>query len=338
MTAMAATIGRPAGAAAISPWLVAVGGGDPDLHGGAGHDDRQRRAALHRRRLVGAGHRQRMGHHQLSGGQRDHPADFRLARRRGWAGGIIFCCRSPCSPWRRHCAAWRRASNALIAFRVLQGLAGGGLQPSSQGILLDAFPPEKQGAAMTLFGIAALLAPVVGPTLGGYITDNYGWRWIFYLNVPVGLLALVMCSAVVDRSGLSEGRARPRCASNASDSIRSGLCLLSVTMVCWEIMLSKGQEWDWFGDPFCACRRCWSCSCVCLAGPDLSRAADRQSADQFSDAGGPEFPLLLHHHLLRVRRALRQHDDASRPAAIAVRLRRDDVGTGAFAGRDCLRS
>ena len=80
--------------------------------------------------------------------------------------------------------------NMLIFSRVLQGLAGGGLQPSSQGVLLDAFPPEKQGAAQTLFGIAALLAPVVGPTLGGYITDNYGWRWIFYLNVPVGLLAL----------------------------------------------------------------------------------------------------------------------------------------------------
>src|SRR3954453_16200896 len=85
----------------------------------------------------------------------------------------------------------------LIAARVLQGLAGGGLQPSSQGILLDAFPREKQGAAQALFGIAALLAPVVGPTLGGYITDNYGWRWIFYINVPVGLFSLLICHAVV---------------------------------------------------------------------------------------------------------------------------------------------
>src|SRR5512147_1270566 len=85
----------------------------------------------------------------------------------------------------------------LILFRVIQGLAGGGLQPSSQGVLLDAFPPEKQGTAQTIFGTAALLAPVVGPTLGGYITDNYGWRWIFFLNVPVGLLALFMCNAVV---------------------------------------------------------------------------------------------------------------------------------------------
>src|SRR5690349_22811193 len=85
----------------------------------------------------------------------------------------------------------------LIFSRVLQGLAGGGLQPSSQGVLLDAFPKEKQGAAQTVFGIAALLAPVVGPTLGGYITDNYGWRWIFYINVPVGIFAFLMCYALV---------------------------------------------------------------------------------------------------------------------------------------------
>src|ERR1700726_3268121 len=77
----------------------------------------------------------------------------------------------------------------LILFRVMQGLAGGGLQPSSQGILLDSFPPEKQGAAQTLIGVAALLAPVVGPTLGGWITDQYSWRWVFLINVPVGLLA-----------------------------------------------------------------------------------------------------------------------------------------------------
>src|SRR5689334_20606104 len=87
--------------------------------------------------------------------------------------------------------------NMLIACRVLQGLAGGGLQPSSQGVLLDAFPPEKQGTAQTLFGIAALLAPVVGPSLGGFITDNYGWRWIFFINIPPGLLALWMCSKFV---------------------------------------------------------------------------------------------------------------------------------------------
>src|SRR5262249_6037668 len=81
--------------------------------------------------------------------------------------------------------------NMLIFSRILQGLAGGGLQPSSQGVLLDAFPREKQGAAQAVFGMAALFAPVVGPTLGGYITDHYDWRWVFYINVPVGILALM---------------------------------------------------------------------------------------------------------------------------------------------------
>lgn len=139
--------------------------------------------------------------------------------------------------------------NSLIAARVLQGLAGGGLQPSSQGVLLDAFPPEKQGAAMTLFGIAALLAPVVGPTLGGYITDNYGWRWIFYLNVPVGLFAFWFCSKVVsDPDYLKAEQIAMRKKGAPFDTL--GLCLLSLTMICWEIALSKGQEWDWFGDPF----------------------------------------------------------------------------------------
>jgi DHA2 family multidrug resistance protein len=138
---------------------------------------------------------------------------------------------------------------ALIAFRVLQGLAGGGLQPSSQGILLDAFPPERQGAAMTVFAVAALLAPVAGPSLGGYITDNYGWRWIFYLNVPVGLLALVFCRAVVkDPPYLKEQRDKLRRQGSRFDA--AGLGLLSVAMISWEIFLSKGQEWDWLGDPF----------------------------------------------------------------------------------------
>jgi DHA2 family multidrug resistance protein len=137
----------------------------------------------------------------------------------------------------------------LIFSRVLQGLAGGGLQPSSQGVLLDAFPKEKQGAAQTVFGIAALLAPVVGPTLGGYITDNYGWRWVFYINIPVGILALMMCNAFVsDPDYLKAQSAQARRQNRAFDML--GLSLLAVTMISWEVLLSKGQEWDWFGDPF----------------------------------------------------------------------------------------
>jgi DHA2 family multidrug resistance protein len=137
----------------------------------------------------------------------------------------------------------------IILFRVIQGLAGGGLQPSSQGVLLDAFPPEKQGAAQTMFGIAALLAPVVGPTLGGYLTVQYDWRWIFYINVPVGALALVVCYFVVDDPDyLKRQRAELHRRPLNFDYI--GLGLLALVMSSWEIMLSKGQEWDWLGDPF----------------------------------------------------------------------------------------
>jgi DHA2 family multidrug resistance protein len=137
----------------------------------------------------------------------------------------------------------------IIVFRVLQGLAGGGLQPSSQGVLLDAFPPEKQGAAQTMFGIAALLAPVVGPTLGGYLTVFYEWRWIFYINIPIGALALIMCWFVVDDPPyLKQERASLLSRPLNFDYI--GFGLLALVMASWEIMLSKGQEWDWQSDPF----------------------------------------------------------------------------------------
>src|SRR5690348_7761335 len=122
----------------------------------------------------------------------------------------------------------------LILFRVIQGLAGGGLQPSSQAVLLDAFPREKQGAAMTLFGLAALIAPVVGPTLGGWITDQYSWRWIFLINVPIGLLALAACYATLsDPDYLVAERRELRKRPFQFDSI--GLSLLVIVMVCWEV-------------------------------------------------------------------------------------------------------
>jgi DHA2 family multidrug resistance protein len=137
----------------------------------------------------------------------------------------------------------------LILFRVIQGLAGGGLQPSSQGVLLDAFPPEKQGAAQTMFGVAALLAPIVGPTLGGYLTVNYNWRWIFYINLPVGAIGFLASYLLVDDPDyLKKERAELRRQPLNFDYI--GLGLLVLIMSSWEIMLSKGQEWDWYNDPF----------------------------------------------------------------------------------------
>ncbi len=136
----------------------------------------------------------------------------------------------------------------MILFRVIQGLAGGGLQPCSQGVLLDSFPPEKQGTAMTLFGLAAIIAPILGPTLGGWLCVNYDWRWIFLVNVPIGVVALVASYALVeDPDYLKRERAELRRQPLNFDYI--GLGVLALVMSCWEITLSKGQEWDWLGDP-----------------------------------------------------------------------------------------
>jgi DHA2 family multidrug resistance protein len=137
----------------------------------------------------------------------------------------------------------------MILFRVIQGLAGGGLQPCSQGVLLDSFPPEKQGTAMTLFGVAAIIAPIVGPTLGGWLCVNYDWRWIFLINIPIGLLSLIAGYAVVDDPDyLKQERAELSRRPLNFDFI--GLGVLSLVMACWETLLSKGQEWDWLSDPF----------------------------------------------------------------------------------------
>src|SRR5580693_5631012 len=86
----------------------------------------------------------------------------------------------------------------LIVLRILQGIGGGGLQPSEQAILADTFPPAKRGMAFAFYGFAVVLAPAIGPTLGGWITDNYTWRWIFYINVPVGILSLAMTQSIVE--------------------------------------------------------------------------------------------------------------------------------------------
>jgi DHA2 family multidrug resistance protein len=137
----------------------------------------------------------------------------------------------------------------LILFRGIQGLAGGGLQPGSQGILLDAFPREKQGVAMTMFAFAVLIAPIVGPTLGGWITDTYSWRWCFLINVPVGIVAFACCYFLLrDPDYLVAQRTELRKEPFHFDAI--GLSLLAIVIISWEVMLSKGQEWDWLQDPF----------------------------------------------------------------------------------------
>jgi MFS transporter, DHA2 family, multidrug resistance protein len=115
--------------------------------------------------------------------------------------------------------------------------------------VLDSFPKEKQGAAMTVFAVATLIAPILGPTLGGWITDNYSWRWIFFINVPTGLVALAMCGLVLgDPPYLKAQRAEFLSKPIRFDYVGLGLITLGIASL--EVVLSKGQEWDWLGDPF----------------------------------------------------------------------------------------
>src|ERR1700731_2487145 len=133
----------------------------------------------------------------------------------------------------------------LLLFRVMQGAFGGGLQPMAQSILGDSFAPEKRGLAFSLYGITTICAPAIGPTLGGWITDNYSWRWIFYINVPVGIVALLLVYQLVeDPPYISRLKAR----LSGFDFI--GFSLLTLGVGALQIVLDKGQEDDWFGSRF----------------------------------------------------------------------------------------
>jgi MFS transporter, DHA2 family, multidrug resistance protein len=127
---------------------------------------------------------------------------------------------------------------ALIIFRVIQGATGGGLQPLSQAILLEAFPPEGRGKAMAFWALGIVVAPMLGPVMGGWITDSYSWRWVFYINLPIGIAAAVMCSLFIFDP------AYIRRASHRVDYW--GIGLLAVGIGALQIVLDKGQEADWF--------------------------------------------------------------------------------------------
>ena len=133
----------------------------------------------------------------------------------------------------------------LIFFRILQGAGGGGMGPSEQAILADTFPPEKRGQAFAVFGMAVVVAPAIGPTLGGWITDNYDWRWIFFINIPIGLLSLFLTSIVVEDPPWLRGRQGK---SIKVDYI--GLSLIVVGLGLLQIVLDKGQQEDWFGSTY----------------------------------------------------------------------------------------
>ncbi len=133
----------------------------------------------------------------------------------------------------------------LIFFRVLQGMGGGGLGPSEQSILADTFPPHRRGVAFALYGMAVVLAPAIGPTLGGFITDHFQWRWVFFINVPVGCLSLLLTQRLVtDPPHLEKLRA------TVSPVDYTGLSLIALGLGALEIVLDKGQEDDWFASRF----------------------------------------------------------------------------------------
>ena len=133
----------------------------------------------------------------------------------------------------------------LVFFRILQGIGGGGLAPSEQAILADTFPPEKRGQAFAMYGLAVVVAPAIGPTLGGWITDNYDWRWIFFLNVPICLVSLFLTSRIVEDPPWVSDQVK----ESKKGGIRldlMGFALLGLTFGSLEFILDKGQEDDWF--------------------------------------------------------------------------------------------
>ena len=133
----------------------------------------------------------------------------------------------------------------LLVFRILQGAGGGGLQPMAQAIMADSFEPHKRGQAFALYGLVAVLAPSIGPTLGGWITDNYSWRWIFFINIPVGFLAFVLVTRLIDDPPwIKPDRSR------IFNVDFLGLSFLSLAMGGLQIMLDKGEENDWFQSNF----------------------------------------------------------------------------------------
>ncbi|HKV54880.1 MAG TPA: DHA2 family efflux MFS transporter permease subunit, partial [Candidatus Binataceae bacterium] len=133
----------------------------------------------------------------------------------------------------------------MVVFRLIQGAAGAAMIPSSQAILMETFPPEEQQMAMAIWGVGLMVSPIAGPTLGGWITDNWSWRWNFYINVPIGVMALVMVSAFVhDPAFMRERRVR------GGKVDYWGIALLTLSLGLLQMVLDRGQRADWFNSPW----------------------------------------------------------------------------------------
>jgi DHA2 family multidrug resistance protein len=127
----------------------------------------------------------------------------------------------------------------LVVFRVLQGFFGGGLQPNQQSIILDTFPASQRGRAFSLTAIATVVAPILGPTIGGWITDNFSWRWVFFINIPIGIFATFAVIALVEDPPWAKAKSKV-----SIDYI--GISLIAITFGCFQVMLDRGEDADWF--------------------------------------------------------------------------------------------
>jgi DHA2 family multidrug resistance protein len=155
---------------------------------------------------------------------------------------------------------------SLLLFRVLQGLAGGGMTPVAQSILADSFPPAKRGQAFAIYGVAVVVAPIVGPILGGYISDNYSWHWCFLINGPVGAVLFVLVYIfILETPEAKAGRMRRRRTAPPFDIV--GFLLVATFLGALEVVLDKGQEDDWFGSTFIVVFAAASASAVLLFVP-----------------------------------------------------------------------
>ena len=216
----------------------------------------------------------------------------------------------------------------LVIFRLFQGLFGGGLQPNQQSIILDTFEPQDRGKGFSMVAVAVIFAPIVGPVLGGWLTDAFSWRWVFLINVPIGLFAFVgVLQLVEDPPWVLRDRAR------LVDMDYIGIALIAVGFGALQFVLDRGEDLDWFGSP-----QIRICALVAVRGhPRCGRLAadDRSAGGRSARADGPQFRRRLGGDVRHRADAVFQQCD--HPAAVAgcVRLHRaarrlaDDAGRGA---------
>lgn len=137
--------------------------------------------------------------------------------------------------------------NMLVLFRILQGIGGGGLAPVEQAILVDTFPPAKRAGAFALYSMAIVTAPAIGPPLGGWITDSFSWRWVFFINVPIGLVSLLLSSRLIHDPEIFKEEVRKARSAGRLRIDYIGIGLIAIGFACLEFMLDRGQIDDWFG-------------------------------------------------------------------------------------------